>query len=134
MHLSIKIITPERTVFEADDVDYLVAPGTEGDVGILPGHAPFATGLALGEVRVEVDDTSTLYAISGGLLEVVSDRVQVLAQTVEHKSDIDTERAKAARRRAEERLASRDPNVDESRAQAALARAVNRLSVAGAEP
>ena len=131
--LTVEILTPERTVFEADDVDYVVAPGAAGDVGILPDHAPFVTPMQVGEVRIDRGGKSDSFAVSGGMLEVMHDRVQILAQSAEHEGDIDVERAHAARERAEEHLASEAEGVDEARAEAALARALNRVQIAAGE-
>ena len=133
MPLTVTILTPERTVYEASDVDYVVASGAAGDLGILPSHCPLATSLRVGPLRVEAQSEDTVFAVSGGLLEVADDQVRILAQTAEHKDAIDTARAQAARKRAEERLAARDGEIDEARAEAALARALNRLHVAGGE-
>jgi len=133
MPLAVKILTPERTVFEADDVDYIVAPGTEGDVGVLPEHASFASSLKMGIVQIERPSEEQPFAISGGLLEVKADRVQILAQTAEHRDDIDRNRAEEARQRAEERLQAKEGEIDQARAEAALARALNRLHVSSDE-
>ena len=133
MPLSVEILTPERSVFTADDVDYAVAPATAGDVGILPGHAPLVTPIETGEVRIERGGETDSFAVSGGMLEVVNDHVQLLAQSAEHEGDIDMERAKAAQGRARERIKTEGEGVDMSRAEAALARALNRLMIAGRE-
>ena len=133
MPLSVKIVTPERTVFEADDVSYAVAPGVAGDVGILPGHGALATGLKVGEVALERAEGDEAFAISGGLLEVHNDHVQILAQTAEHRDKIDVDRAKVAHKRAKERLADKTSEIDMARAEAAVARAVNRIRIAGDE-
>lgn len=133
MPLTVQILTPERTVFEADDVDYVVAPGAAGDVGILPNHVSFATSLRVGVILVERQSEGDPFAVSGGLLEVVNDRVQILAQTAEHRDGIDKARAEAARVRAQERLVAKDGAIDMVRAQAALARALIRLHVMGGE-
>ena len=133
MHLSVTILTPERTVLEAHDVDYVVAPGAAGDVGILPEHGPLVTGLRVGVVQVQRDSGHEPFAVSGGLLEVVDNRVQILAQTAEPRDEIDAARARSAHQRALERLAAKDEQIDTARAEAALARALNRLHVAGGE-
>ena len=129
MPLTVIILTPEKTVLEADNVEYLVAAGSEGDVGILLEHAPFATSLRVGPLQVDGEH----YAVSGGLLEVVSDRVKILAQTAEHGDKIDKARAERALQRAEERLRSKDASIDMARAEAALARALNRLRISRGE-
>ena len=131
MPLRVEILTPERVVFQADDVDYATAPGAAGSLGVLPGHAAFVTPLQVGEVRIDRGGKSDDFAVSGGMLEVVNDHVQILAPSAEHEDSIDVDRAKAAQKRAEEHLASKADSVDIARAEAALARALNRVSVAG---
>ena len=133
MPLTVEILTPERTVLDQDDVDYVVAPGAAGDVGILPDHGPLVTGLRVGVVEVRRESGDDSLAVSGGLLEVLDDRVQILAQTAEHRDQIDEARATEAHQRASERLESRQADVDMARAEAALARALNRLHVVGEE-
>jgi F-type H+-transporting ATPase subunit epsilon len=124
------IVTPQGSAFTAD-VEHLRAPGTEGSFGVLPGHTPFTTSLAIGEVDVTVDGRVRPMAISGGFIEVLPDHTVILAQTAEFADQIDVARAQAARQRAEERLRARAADLDETRCRAALARAMNRLNVAG---
>lgn len=126
----LEIITPTRVVFR-DEATSLSAPGVEGGFQVLYNHAPFLTALQPGELKVkDKDGNDTLFAASGGFVEVNANRVVVLADAVEKASEIDLPRAEAARARAEERLLRRDPDLDVERAQAALARALNRLRVA----
>jgi F-type H+-transporting ATPase subunit epsilon len=128
--LKLDIVTAERIVY-SDDVDAVIAPGAEGQLGILPHHAPLMTILQAGELLVKKGGKEDTLAISGGFLEVRPDRVIVLADSAERAEEIDVERARAARQRAEERLAKRGiPEVDEARVEAALKRAMARLSVA----
>ena len=123
------IVTAERIVY-SEDVDAVIAPGVEGQLGILPHHAPLMTILQAGELRVHRGDMEDTLAISGGFIEVRPDRVIVLADSAERAEEIDTERAEAAKARAEKRLAERGADLDTARSEAALRRAVARLQVA----
>jgi F-type H+-transporting ATPase subunit epsilon len=129
MPLRLSIITPERRVY-VEDVDMVIAPGIEGQLGILPHHAPLLTALTYGELRVKCGDEEESFAIGGGYMEVQPDGVTVLANTAEHVEAIDLERAEAARRRAEARLRDHmQESVDFTRAEAALRRAMTRIKV-----
>jgi F-type H+-transporting ATPase subunit epsilon len=129
MPIRLNIVTPERRVY-AGDVDMVIAPGVEGQLGILPHHAPLLTALTHGELRVKRGDDEEIFAISGGYLEVQPNLVTVLANTAEHVEEIDLERAEAARRRAEARLHNRtQEKVDFARAEASLRRAMTRIKV-----
>jgi F-type H+-transporting ATPase subunit epsilon len=123
------IVTAEREVF-SDDVDEVVAPGVEGQLGILPHHAPLMTTLLPGELLVKKGGEEFYLAISGGFIEVRPDRVIVLADAAERVEEIDIARAEEAKRRAEKRLAEHEPGVDTARAEAALRRSLIRLQVA----
>ena len=127
--LKLDIVTAERVVY-SEDVDAVIAPGVEGQLGILPHHAPLMTTLQAGELVVRRGGVEDSLAISGGFLEVRPDRVIVLADSAERAEEIDTERAQAAKKRAEERLAARQAGVDEAMVEAALQRAMARLTVA----
>ena len=127
--MRLDIVTAERVVY-SEDVDVVVAPGVEGQLGILPHHAPLMTTLQAGEVRVKKGGEEFFLAISGGFLEVRPDRVIVLADTAERAEEIDIARAEEAKRRAEERLSRRVPEADAARAEAALQRSLARLKVA----
>jgi F-type H+-transporting ATPase subunit epsilon len=126
-----EVVTPERIVFQ-DDVDMVVAPGIVGQLGILPHHAPLITALTYGElVIVREDQEDEFIAIGGGFVEVGPEHVTVLADTAERAEEIDEERAKAARRRAEELMAQeRRDTAEVAQAQAALRRSMIRLKVA----
>jgi F-type H+-transporting ATPase subunit epsilon len=127
--LKVDIVTAERVVYSAD-VDMVLAPGVEGQLGILPHHAPLMTILKAGELVVRKGGQDDSLAISGGFLEVRPDRVIILADAAERAEEIDVARAEAARKRAEERLRDRKVvGFDEARAQAALQRAVTRINV-----
>jgi F-type H+-transporting ATPase subunit epsilon len=128
--IKLDIVTAERTVY-SEDVDIVIAPGVEGQLGILPHHAPLMTILQAGELIVRKGGQEDSLAISGGFLEVRPDRVIILADSAERAEEIDVARAEAARKRAEERLLDRKKaGLDETRAEAALRRAVARLTVA----
>ncbi|HEX9897249.1 MAG TPA: F0F1 ATP synthase subunit epsilon [Dehalococcoidales bacterium] len=129
MPIKLDVVTAERLVY-SDEVDIVVAPGIEGELAILPHHAPLMTMLHPGELRARkgVDEYSLV--ITGGFLEVRPDRVTVLADAAERAEEIDIARAEAAKKRAEERLTHRTTGVDIARAEAALQRSLARLKVA----
>jgi F-type H+-transporting ATPase subunit epsilon len=130
-NIKLDIVTAERIVY-SEEVDSVIAPGAEGQLGILPHHAPLMTILQAGELVVRRGNEEDTLAISGGFLEVRPDRVIVLADSAERAEEIDIERAEAAKRRAEERLKARGvtPGLDEARLEASLRRAIARISVA----
>lgn len=127
--LHLEVISAERLVY-SDDVSAVVAPGVDGELGILPHHAPLLTVLEPGELLIRKDGEETYVAVSGGFLEVMANHVVVLADAVERAEEIDEQRALEAIRRAEERLASRESDVDLARAVAAMRRAQTRLKIA----
>jgi F-type H+-transporting ATPase subunit epsilon len=126
MPLHIEVITPERKVYE-DDVDMVIAPGSEGYLGILPHHAPLLTALGPGEFRVKKGVSEEVLAVFGGFMEVRQGRVTVLTEAAEHLDEIDVQRAQAARSHAQEALAAPASAADEARARAALQRALVRI-------
>jgi F-type H+-transporting ATPase subunit epsilon len=114
------------------EVDEVVAPGSEGYFGVLPGHAPFLTTLGIGELTYRIGREERHVAVSGGFAEVRNDKVIILADAAETPADIDRTRAERARDRAEARLSGRtQEDIDYNRAMAALARALARLQVHG---
>jgi F-type H+-transporting ATPase subunit epsilon len=132
--LTLEVATPTRLVV-AEVVDEVVAPGSYGYFGVLPGHAPFLTTLGIGELTYRKGREEFHLAVMGGFCEVRHDKVVVLADTAERPEEIDRARAERARERAERRLAGRSPTgrpeeIDYARAAAALARALTRLQVA----
>lgn len=127
--IRLDIVTAERLVY-SEEVDLVVAPGSEGELGILPQHAPLMTTLEAGEMMVRTGDEEFSLAISGGFLEVRPDRIIVLADSAERDDEIDLERAEDARRRARERIEMSSSEVDAARAEAALRRSLTRLKVA----
>jgi F-type H+-transporting ATPase subunit epsilon len=128
--LKLDIVTAERIVY-SEDVDAVIAPGVEGQLGILPHHAPLMTILQSGELVVRRGNDEDSLAISGGFLEVRPDRVIVLADSAERAEEIDEARAEAARQRAEQRLkeVGVTPGLDTARCEASLRRAMARLTV-----
>jgi len=128
--IRLDIVTAERAVY-SEDVDMVIAPGVEGQLGILPHHTPLMTTLQAGELRVRKGGEEVSLAISGGFLEVRPDRVVVLADAAERAEEIDVARAEKAKRRAQERLAEkRAPGIDEARTEVSLRRSLARLKVA----
>jgi len=125
----LEVITAERVVF-SDEVDAVVAWGIEGQLGILPHHAPLMTMLRPGDLLIRKGGEEHYLAVSGGFLEVRPDKVIILADACERAEEIDIARAEAARRRAEETLRTGGPEVDKAAAEAALRRALVRLKVA----
>jgi F-type H+-transporting ATPase subunit epsilon len=128
--LHLEIVTPEKVII-SQDVDTVVAPGSEGEFGILPGHIPFLSGIVPGVLRFEFQGTTASMSVTTGFAEISADKVSILVDSAEKAADIDIERAERARERAEKRLAERDKeDIDFMRAQIALRRAITRIKVA----
>jgi F-type H+-transporting ATPase subunit epsilon len=127
----LEIVTPEKKVV-ATAAEEIQIPGKNGYLGILPGHAPLITELAVGEIsfRDASGSNEQRLAVAWGFAEVLPDKVTILAETAERPSEIDVARAREAKTRAEERLASGDTTVDVERALDALQRAETRIEVA----
>ena len=130
MPLHLEIVTPERLAYEGD-VDAVVCPGIQGELGVLPHHAPLLTTLGVGELRIRTGGQEEYFAIAGGFLQVRPDKVVVMAETADLASEIDLEAAEKARRDAEKALAEgfNEP-ADLARARAAMERALLRIRVA----
>ena len=130
MPLHLEIVTPERLAYE-DDVDMVLVPGIDGELGILPNHTPLVSLLGVGELTIRKGGQEELFAIAGGFLQVRPDKVVVMAETADLDSDIDLEKAKAARDEAEKALESGYvEGADLSAARAELQRALLRIRVA----
>ncbi len=127
MPLKVDIVTAERLVFSDEGVDEVVAPGSEGELTVLPMHAPLLTMIKPGLMRLIKGGEEVDMAITGGFLEVRDDRVTILADAAERAEEIDVVRAEEARRRAERRLEERVSEEDLARAAASLQRALLRL-------
>ena len=125
----LEIVTPEKKVVQTK-AEEIQIPGSNGYLGIMPGHAPLITELAVGEITFRENANQQRLAVAWGFAEVLPDKVTILAESAERPSEIDVERARKAKERAEQRLTSGDTSVDVERALDALARAQARLDVA----
>jgi F-type H+-transporting ATPase subunit epsilon len=130
MPIKLEIVTPERLVFD-ETVDGVTLPGSDGELGVLPHHAPLVSTLGVGELRIRSGGTEDWFAIVGGFVQVLPDKVVVMAETADLSSEIDLERAQEARRAAERALESGfHEGADLSMARAALQQALLRERVA----
>jgi len=128
-HLQLVFVTPERAIAH-DEVDEVELPLADGYAGILPGHAPLLSTLQIGEMWYRKGNEKTHAFVEGGFVEVLGDRVSILAQVAEKVEDIDVARAEAAKHRAEEQLTKPSVvEIDAERARIALIRAIARLQV-----
>lgn len=123
--MNVELVTAESRVF-SEEADFVRAPGLAGELGIMPKHVSLLTPLKAGEVKVKNGDNEHYFFVSGGFLEVLPDKVVILADAAERAEDIDHARAEAARRRAEEALAADETNAE---AAASLERAMFRIKV-----
>ena len=130
MPIQLEIVTPERLAY-SDLVDAVVLPGIEGELGVLPHHAPLVTMLGVGELRIRKAGAEESFAIVGGFLQVRPDKVVVMAETADLASDIDLEKAQEARREAEAVLQGAPTDaVDLAAARAQLQQSLLRIRVA----
>ena len=129
--IQLVVVTPERQLLRETVVEVEI-PGLEGQLGVLPGHAPLMTELGIGALSYKTSASSqpVVIAVIQGFAEVLPDRVTVLAETAERAEEIDMARAEAAKGRAEQRLASSDTNIDWDRAVIALQKSLIRIQVA----
>jgi F-type H+-transporting ATPase subunit epsilon len=129
--IQLEIVALEKTLQTAT-VDSVTIPGLDGDFSVLPGHTPFLSALRTGVMTIRSNGTTKRYAVNGGYTEVLDNKVIVLTQTVEAEDEIDVDRAKKARDRAERRLGGEEgPDTDTRRAELALQRALIRLQATG---
>ncbi len=126
--LDLQIVTPEKMLVH-QQVDEVEIPGTEGYLGVLPGHTPLLASLAVGELWYRTGQEKTYLSIAFGFAEVLPDRVTILARLAERADEIDVDRAEAALRRAEDRLAHPKADVDYERARIALMKSIARIHV-----
>jgi len=128
--LFLEIVTPEKIVV-SQEVDSVVAPGTDGEFGVLPGHIHFLTGIVPGELRYNTGTGKESMAVTTGFAEVSNDKVSILVDAADKTGEIDAERARHAMERARERLGKdrRTEDIDNLRAEASLIRAVMRIRV-----
>jgi F-type H+-transporting ATPase subunit epsilon len=130
MAILLEIVTPERLAY-SDEVDSVVLPGSEGEMGVLPHHAPLVSTLGIGELRIRKGGAEESFAIVGGFVQVRPDKVVVMAETADMASEIDLEKAQEARREAERALESGyHEAADLAAARAALQQALLRIRVA----
>ena len=127
--LQLEVVTPDKQVV-SQAVDYVSAPGVEGEFGVLPNHVNLLSALAIGALRFNTGGKSHSVFISGGFADVSNNKVTVLADAAELAEDIDQARAQAAKERAEKRLADKTEKVDIVRAEASMKRAITRLDIA----
>jgi len=128
--IQLEVVTPDK-ILVTERVDLVVAPGVEGEFGVLAGHIPFLTSLQIGELYYKKGASTEYLALSGGYAEVLPDKVTILAESAEKARDIDVDRARRALERAQERLRqAKLEELDHARAEAALARAILRLKIA----
>jgi F-type H+-transporting ATPase subunit epsilon len=125
------VVTPERQLLRESVVE-VTLPGLDGQLGVLPGHAPLMTELGIGELayRTSTSSQPIVLAVISGFAEVLADRVTILAETAERAEEIDLARAEEAKARAEKRLAAGDTNIDWDRANIALQRSIIRIQIA----
>ena len=123
-----EIVTAERVV-SSEEVDVVVAPGMAGEMAVLPHHAPLLTTLRPGEIRVVKDGEDSYIAVSGGFMEVLGNKVTILADTAERAEEIDLQRTEEALQRAQEELASAASDMDLERALASIRRSQARMKV-----
>lgn len=122
----LKIVTPDRLVFDSD-ADSIVARTVSGDVCILARHTEYITPLAIGQIKVKVDGKNRLASCSGGMLVVTGGEATVIADTFEWQDEIDLERAKRAKEKAEERMSNHETEYEFKLAELKLKRAINRI-------
>ena len=128
-NIRLEVVTPEKSVV-SENVQIVMAPGSQGEFGVLTGHTPFLTTLKTGALKYKDESgTERFVFVSSGFAEALPDRVTVLAESAERRKDIDVHRAEAAAERAEKRLQSGDKDVDYVRAKGALLRAISRVQL-----
>ena len=130
--LFLEVVTPQSAIV-SEEVQIVVAPGSEGEFGALKGHTTFLTSLKIGTLRYkDANGKERFLFINGGFAEVLPNKVTILAESAERRQNIDVERAKNAKSRAEKRLSNKAADTDLARAEVALQRSVHRLSIKGA--
>jgi len=129
--LFLEVVTPQKAVV-SEEVEIVVAPGSEGEFGALKGHTTFLTSLKMGMLRYkDATGKERLLFINGGFAEVLPNKVTILAESAERRQEIDVARAQEAKARAEKRLSAKAADLDVVRAEAALRRSIDRIKVAG---
>ena len=128
--LRLRVITPTKQAYDGD-CDMVILQTIDGQIGVMPGHIPLTTVLGLGLMRVYDGELIETFAVFGGFCEINQQSVTVLADVAEHPGEIDTERARQAKERAERRIKEHQQDLDEKRAKLALRRALVRLEMSG---
>ena len=126
--IQLEIVTPTR-ILDEGQVSYVRCPGVDGSFGVMANHIEGIIVLDIGEVKVRKDSQDEYLSISGGYAEIIEDRLELLVESVEKSSEIDSERAEMSMERARTRKSEQDPELNEARIEASLARALNRLRV-----
>jgi len=126
--IQLEIVTPTR-ILDEGQVSYVRCPGVDGSFGVMANHIEGIIVLDVGEVKVRKDNQDKYLSISGGYAEIMEDRLELLVESVEKSSEIDSERAEMSMERARTRKSEQDPELNEARIEASLARALNRLRV-----
>ncbi len=126
--LTVSVVTPDGPILE-DSYEMVSCKAQSGELGILPNHIPVVAPLVISAVRLKRNNETIRVAISGGFIEVSNNQVTILAQSAESPSDIDVQRARKAKERAERRLKAKQDDIDFRRAEYALKRALNRLDI-----
>ena len=126
--LHLKIVTP-KGIFLEDDVNEIVAPGTDGDFGVLIGHTPFISSVRPGILKIYKNEKPELYSLINGFVMVDVDKVRIFTEIIENPEDIDVKRAERAKERAEKRMQEKKEDTDLRRAEAALKRAIARIQI-----
>lgn len=129
--LHVEVITPDGPIYTKDGADMVIARATDGEFAVMKNHVPVAAALKVDPVRIQSKDGEDKIAVFGGFLEIKDNCVNIVAPLAELADTIDIARAEAAKKRAEDRLASKDASIDMDRAKFALHRALVRLQVAG---
>jgi len=129
-NIFLEVVTPQKAVV-SEEAQIVVAPGSEGEFGVLRGHTTFLTSLKVGTLRYKDASGKERYLfVNGGFAEVLPNKVTLLAESAERRSEIDVSRAKLAKERAEKRISSSSDDIDLARAEVALRRALHRLDIA----
>ncbi|WP_411842632.1 F0F1 ATP synthase subunit epsilon [Salinicoccus sp. HZC-1] len=129
--IALDVVTPNGSVYYKEDCEIIILQTKQGELGVMAGHVPTVAALKIGGLRVKVDGRFEYFAVTDGFVEIRPEKVSVLVQAGEFADDIDTERATAAKERAEALLQQeRDEKIDKFRAELALQRAINRIDVA----
>ncbi len=127
--LMLEVVTPQKAIV-SEEVQSVVAPGSEGEFGVLKGHTTFLTSLNMGALRyTDASGKERVLFVNGGFAEVLPDKVTILAESAERRKNIDLSRAEDAKARAEKRLSDKSDGMDMVRAEAALKRAIFRINI-----